>query len=245
MRPGCPDPPGSPARPRECRDRRLRRSRPCSRLGAWPIGRRCAAGRPGAATPVPAFADHRELLRQQAPDALAIFTPHLSHYRLTMDALQAGCHVFIEKPLSTNSQEAADIVSLARGRGLKVGVGHQFRLCPSLIEARRRVAAGEIGPVRLVTAVLARPWLSTLAREESSWRFDPKVAGRRHPGRCRRPLDRRPALDHRAKGAGGRCHSKSARARDRSRDGRRDSTGGRNTSLAGRFGHFARGPALR
>jgi predicted dehydrogenase len=68
-------------------------------------------------------------------------------------------------------------VSLARGRGLKVGVGHQFRLCPSLIEARRRVAGGEIGPVRMVTALLARPWLSTLAREESNWRFDPKVAG--------------------------------------------------------------------
>jgi Oxidoreductase family, NAD-binding Rossmann fold len=74
--------------------------------------------------PVPAYSDHRELLRQQSPQALAIFTPHLSHYRLTMDALQAGCHVFIEKPLTTNSLEAADIVSLARGRGLKVGVGH-------------------------------------------------------------------------------------------------------------------------
>jgi predicted dehydrogenase len=94
-----------------------------------------------------------------------------------MDALQAGCHVFIEKPLSTNVQEAADIVSLARGRGLMVGVGHQFRLCPSLIEARRRLAAGAIGPVRMVTAVLARPWLGTLSREESRWRFDPKVTG--------------------------------------------------------------------
>jgi predicted dehydrogenase len=132
---------------------------------------------PGGTKTVPAFADHRELLRQQSPQALAIFTPHLSHYRLTMDALQAGCHVFIEKPLSTNVQEAADIVSLARGRGLLVGVGHQFRLCPSLIEARRRLAAGAIGPVRMVTAVLARPWLGTLARAESNWRFDPKAPG--------------------------------------------------------------------
>jgi predicted dehydrogenase len=45
---------------------------------------------------VPAFTDHRELLKQLSPDALAIFTPHLSHYRLAMDALQSGCHVFIE-----------------------------------------------------------------------------------------------------------------------------------------------------
>ncbi len=133
-------------------------------------------GESGNVKPVAAYSDHRDLLRQQAPQALAIFTPHLTHYRVTMDALQAGCHVFIEKPLTTNSQEAADIVSLARGRGLKVGVGHQFRLCPSLIETRRRVLSGEIGAIRLVTATLARPWLSTLAREESTWRFDPHVA---------------------------------------------------------------------
>jgi predicted dehydrogenase len=78
--------------------------------------------------------------------------------------------------LSTNVQEAADIVGLARGRHLKVAVGHQFRLAPSLVEARRRVAAGVIGPVRLVTALLARPWLTRLGEAENTWRFDPKVA---------------------------------------------------------------------
>src|SRR4051812_37774288 len=126
---------------------------------------------------VAAWADHRELIREVKPDALFIFTPHLAHYRPAMDALQAGCHVFVEKPLSTNVQEAADIVSLARGRNRKVGVGHQFRLRPSLIEARRRLASGRIGPVRLVTATLAQPWLATHGGTENSWRFDPKVAG--------------------------------------------------------------------
>ena len=96
--------------------------------------------------------------------------PHLAHYRPAMDALQAGCHVFIEKPLSTNVQEAADIVGLARGRDRKVGVGHQFRLRPSLVEARRRLAEGAIGPLRLVTATLAQPWLGVARR------------GREHPG---------------------------------------------------------------
>src|SRR4051794_23368278 len=129
-------------------------------------------------TAAAAFADHRDLLREIAPDALAVFTPHREHYRPVMDALQAGCHVFVEKPLSTNVQEAADIVGLARGRDRKVGVGHQYRLLPSLIEARRRLASGAIGTIRLVTATLARPWLASQSREaEGSWRFDPKVAG--------------------------------------------------------------------
>ena len=82
---------------------------------------------------VPVLTDHRELLSEVGPDVLCIFTPHLWHYRLAMDALQAGCHVFIEKPLTTNVQEAADIVGLARGRSLMVAVGHQYRLCPSLV----------------------------------------------------------------------------------------------------------------
>jgi predicted dehydrogenase len=139
-----------------------------------------AADRPtgrGAAAPV--FTDHRDLLRATAPDAIAIFTPHLAHYRVAMDALQAGCHAFIEKPLSTNVQEAADIVNLARGRGLKVAVGHQFRLAPSLIEARERLARGSIGRLQLVTCVLARAWLTSLDPHERSWRFknDPPQAG--------------------------------------------------------------------
>ena len=72
---------------------------------------RVAAGDPRET--VGACADHRDLIRQTTPDAIAIFTPHRAHYRPAMDALQAGCPVFIEKPLSTNVQEAAAIVSLA------------------------------------------------------------------------------------------------------------------------------------
>jgi predicted dehydrogenase len=124
-----------------------------------------------------AFSDHRALLEELAPDALAIFTPHMGHYRPAMDGLQAGCHLFVEKPLSTNLQEAVDIVSLARGRNRKVAVGHQFRLRPSLREARRRIAEGTIGPVRLVTAILAQSWLAAHGGTENSWRFDPKVSG--------------------------------------------------------------------
>ena len=135
------------------------------------IGERAGTG------PVPVFPDHRELIHQKSPDAICIFIPHLWHYRVAMDALQAGCHVFIEKPLSTNVQEAADIVGLARGRSLKVAVGHQYRLCPSLEEAKRRIEQGAIGALRLVTATLVRPWLAGQQGPDRSWRFDRKIAG--------------------------------------------------------------------
>ena len=138
-----------------------------------------AAGRPAdeAGGPVPAFTDHKELLAKAAPQAVAIFTPHRAHYRAAMDALQADCHVFVEKPLSTNAQEADDIVNLARARGRKVGVGHQYRLIPSLVEARRIIASGGLGPMKMVTAAMAAPWLAQHSGPEDSWRLDPKAGG--------------------------------------------------------------------
>jgi predicted dehydrogenase len=108
---------------------------------------------------------------------VAIFTPHRAHYQPALDALQSGCHVFVEKPLSTNPQEAMDLVRLGRGRDLLVGVGHQYRLRPSLIAARNRLASGEIGRVRLVSAIMAGPWLEAHGGPDNSWRFDPKVSG--------------------------------------------------------------------
>lgn len=130
-----------------------------------------------AGGPAPVFDDHKQLLAQTTPEALAIFAPHRFHYRLAIDALQAGCHVFIEKPLSTNVQEAVDIVNLARGRGRLVGVGHQYRLRPALAEARRRLAEGAIGPLRLVTATMAAPWLAKHRAPADAWRLDPKLSG--------------------------------------------------------------------
>ena len=96
-----------------------------------------------------------------------------------MDALQAGCHVFIEKPLSTNVQEAVDIVGLARARNRKVGVGHQFRLLPE-----PGPGAGELlaergdrpGPAGHGDAGAALARVAPRAAEHS-WRFDPEVAG--------------------------------------------------------------------
>ncbi len=130
-----------------------------------------------AAASAPVFSDHNQMLAQVAPEAMAIFAPHRAHYRLAMDALQAGCHVFIEKPLSTNAQEASDIVGLAKGRGRTVGVGHHYRLSPSLIEARKQLSTNEIGPIRMISATLSVPWLALHQEEGDAWRLDPRLSG--------------------------------------------------------------------
>ena len=139
----------------------------------------------------------RALLLRLGPGALCIFTPQFRHYRLAMDTLQAGSHVFIQEPLSTNVQEAADIVGLARGRSLKVAVGHKYRLCPSLAEARRHLQEATCdrqnatkkesfqgGNTRMPTNPESEP-LAEL-RERSRGNFQSRKRPRRRPAATRK-----------------------------------------------------------
>jgi|YNPBryunderm2012_1023409.scaffolds.fasta_scaffold13914_2 predicted dehydrogenase len=123
------------------------------------------------------FGDHVSMLRAVHPDALAVFTPYLHHFRVALDGLLAGCHVFVEKPLCTNVQEATDLVNVARARDRILAVGHQYRLRPTLKQAKQRLAEGRIGRPRLAVGLLAQPWLAAHAGGEDSWRFDPRIAG--------------------------------------------------------------------
>ena len=157
--------------------RRRHRLRPASRTGeaAVPSHKRSAAGLKDKIMP-PGRAKARD--RGSGP------------------SIGGGPIIRVGRDFNTNVQEAADIVGLARGRDRKVGVGHQYRLLPSLVEARRRLAAGAIGPIRLVTASLAGPG-SPRTAGRGLVAVRPQGGRRGHPGRRRRPSARRPALDHR------------------------------------------------
>jgi len=106
---------------------------------------------------IPSFADHADLIRHAGLEALLILTSHPGHYRPAMDALQAGCHVYLDRPFTAGVQEAVDIAGLARGHGLKVVVGGTFRLLPTVAGARGMLEGGAIGPVRMVTVVASQP----------------------------------------------------------------------------------------
>ena len=77
-----------------------------------------------------AIADLGELLG--SVDAVSIATPTVSHHEVASRCLEAGAHVFIEKPLATTVAEAREIVDLGRERGLVVQVGHIERFNPAV-----------------------------------------------------------------------------------------------------------------
>jgi predicted dehydrogenase len=93
----------------------------------------------------------RDLLTD-AVDAVVIATPVSTHHSLAREALRAGKHVLVEKPLTSTSTEALDLIRLAEQRGLALMVGHTFEYNPAVIALRDIVRRGDIGEVLYVDA---------------------------------------------------------------------------------------------
>ncbi|MCO6360374.1 Gfo/Idh/MocA family protein [Roseivirga pacifica] len=71
-----------------------------------------------------------------AVDVVDIVTPTLSHFDCAKQALDAGKHVFIEKPVTNTIEEAEELISLSRSKGLKIQVGHVERFNPAFVAAQ-------------------------------------------------------------------------------------------------------------
>ncbi len=76
------------------------------------------------------YPDLGSLLQRERPDIVQIVTPPATHAALARQALEAGCHIYVEKPFTETSAEAAEILRLAASRQLKVCAGHQLLFEP-------------------------------------------------------------------------------------------------------------------
>ena len=71
-----------------------------------------------------AVEDYKKLLSEVELDGVIISSPHTFHYEHTKAALEAGCHVLVEKPFTTNSKEAKELVDLASKMNLNLNISH-------------------------------------------------------------------------------------------------------------------------
>ena len=85
-------------------------------------------------------------------DAVVIATPISTHHPLTMQALRAGKHVFVEKPMATTVAECNEMRAAAAERGLTLMVGHTFVFSPPVRSVKRLIEAGELGDVYFVAS---------------------------------------------------------------------------------------------
>ena len=68
---------------------------------------------------VPTFTDYHKMLAEIKPDAVDICTPNFLHYQPGIDALKAGAHVFVEKPMAMNADECQEMIDVAQETGRK------------------------------------------------------------------------------------------------------------------------------
>ncbi|MBM4418729.1 MAG: Gfo/Idh/MocA family oxidoreductase [Chloroflexi bacterium] len=134
-------------------------------LGSRPERSRQAAAALAIETAYESYAD---LLADPRVDVVHITTPNRFHFAQAGEALRAGKHVLCEKPLAMNAGESSQLVDLAARSGRAAGVNYNIRFYPLCIEARARIARGDLGPILSVQGSYVQDWL--LYPNDYNWR---------------------------------------------------------------------------
>jgi len=91
------------------------------------------------------FTDVGHMLAKAKPDVVHITTPPATHFPIARQCLQAGCHVYVEKPFTLDTKEAESLLALASARGLKVTAGHDDQFSHVARRMRALVRMGYLG----------------------------------------------------------------------------------------------------
>ena len=121
------------------------------------------------------FATSEELVEAPGIDVVHLCTPNHLHEPLALKALAAGKHVVCEKPVAFDGAGATRIGEAAAAAGRVVTVPFVYRYHPMVREARARVAAGELGRLRLLHGSYQQDWL--LTPDDTNWRVDGALGG--------------------------------------------------------------------
>lgn len=104
---------------------------------------------PGVATTV----SSREALEDPCAQAVAIVTPVSTHYEMARQALEAGKHVFLEKPLCSTTGQCDELIALAAEKKRVLMVGHVFLFNPGVLKIKEILDSGVLGRIFYVDAV--------------------------------------------------------------------------------------------
>jgi len=131
--------------------------------------------RPEAAKPhsekysIPAYDDHKKLLRKEKPDFVIVATPHPTHMKIAVDAMKNGVHVLCEKPIASNPAEGDKMVAAAEKYGRKLGLMFQQRTEAPKKKVHELVRSGMLGEIYRVNMIST--WYRSQAYYDSgTWR---------------------------------------------------------------------------
>ena len=126
-------------------------------------------------TPRPkVFTDPAAMYASAKPEAVAIVTPHTMHFDHGIQALAAGCHVLMEKPRVTSSEQAHKLAKAAKDSGKVFTIGYNTPCTPEFAYLRERIRDKTFGKLELVSGYLSQNWMNLT---KGSWRQKPELSG--------------------------------------------------------------------
>lgn len=120
--------------------------------------------------------DYRKLVQRDDIDLVDVSTPGYLHKDVVIAALEAGKHVYCEKPLANSLPEAAEMLNAWRNAGTIAMVNFNYRRVPAVQLAKRLIDDGRLGQIRHIRAVYLQDWLLDPAAP-LSWRLKRELAG--------------------------------------------------------------------
>lgn len=126
-----------------------------------------------------AYTDYRRLLDDKNVDAVEIITPHHLHAQMGVDALVAGKHVSMQKPMATTMAECDQLIEAVKNSDRMFRTFENFQYYPPLMRAKELLDSGVIGEPRSLRLkiILGTKEGWEVPYERWSWRFDPKRGG--------------------------------------------------------------------
>ncbi|MDX1564194.1 MAG: Gfo/Idh/MocA family oxidoreductase [Phycisphaeraceae bacterium] len=93
------------------------------------------------------FTDYKEMLEKVQPQAVSVCTPNFLHAPAAIDAMNAGAHALVEKPMAMNAEEGQQMVDAAEANDRKLCVAFQWRFSPKTAFLRQAIDEGQFGDV--------------------------------------------------------------------------------------------------
>ena len=122
-----------------------------------------------------AYGDVDEMIADAELDVIHNCTPSNMHYALNKKVLNAGIHLYCEKPLTLTSDESEELVTLVKEKGLKAAVNFNYRHNAMVEEMKERISSKAIGDVWYLSAKYLQDWL--LLETDFDWRVETEYGG--------------------------------------------------------------------
>jgi len=115
------------------------------------------------------YKDYKEMLEKEELDAAIISTPNFLHAPMSIEAMKAGLHVLVEKPMCITMEEADQIVELSKETGRKLYVGYNYRWNPAYRKIKEILEGGVLGRLQYANCTV-KTWRAPSYYERAEWR---------------------------------------------------------------------------